>query len=217
MPKRTRWSTMKKDTISFEKLRQQFAVYNKTAGKSARTVEWYEQKLGLFERYLGPNACLADVTIQNVRGFIADLQERTQRNPNNPHTIMEGPLSSSYINGFVRGLRLLDLAARGRLHRHQHPQAAQAAEDHSQGQGGAERRRGETLGRHLRPRRALRRPWLRDDLGHPRQWSAGLRDLRTPHGIRAPRAGLPEGVGEREQRTARSDRPDLSRRPSEMA
>jgi integrase/recombinase XerC/integrase/recombinase XerD len=96
---------MKKDTISIRKLREQFAVYNKTAGKSARTVEWYEQKLDLFERYLGSEACLADVTVPNVRGFIAELQERTQRNPNNPHSRMEGPLSSSYINGFVRGLR----------------------------------------------------------------------------------------------------------------
>ena len=84
MAKRTRWSTMKKDTISFEKPRQQFTVYNKTVGKSARTVAWYEQKLELFERYLGPDACLADVTIPNVRGFIAELQERTQGNPNNP-------------------------------------------------------------------------------------------------------------------------------------
>ncbi len=105
MPKRTRWSAMKKDTISFEKLRQRFTVFNKTVGKSARTVEWYEQKLELFERYLGPDACLADVSILNVRGYIAELQERTQRNPNNPHTRMEGPLSSSYINGIVRGLR----------------------------------------------------------------------------------------------------------------
>jgi len=96
---------MKKDAISFEKLRQQFTVYNKTAGKSPRTIDWYEQKLTLFERYLGPDACLADVTIPNVRGYIAELQERTERNPNNPHTRMKGPLSSSYINGIVRGLR----------------------------------------------------------------------------------------------------------------
>jgi integrase/recombinase XerD len=105
MVKRTRWSDMKKDSIPFKKLREQYAVYNKTAGKSARTVEWYEQKLELFERYLGPDACLADFTVPNVRGYIAELQERTQRNPNNKRSRMEGPLSSSYISGIVRGLR----------------------------------------------------------------------------------------------------------------
>jgi integrase/recombinase XerC/integrase/recombinase XerD len=96
---------MKKDSIPFEKLREQFAIYNKTAGKSPSTVWFYEQKLGLFERWLGPDACLADVTIANVRAYIVDLQERTERNPNNKHSRMEGPLSSSYINGIVRGLR----------------------------------------------------------------------------------------------------------------
>lgn len=105
MPKRTRWSAMKKDTISIRKLREQFTVFNKTAGKSVRTVEWYEQKLDLFERYLGADACLADVTVPNVRGFIAELQDRTEKNINNPYTRTLGPLSSSYINGFVRGLR----------------------------------------------------------------------------------------------------------------
>lgn len=105
MPKRSRWSKMKKDDIPFAKLRQQFEVYNKTVGKSPSTVWWYEQKLGLYERWLGPSACLGDVTIPNIRAFIVELQERTERNPNNPYTRMEGPLSSSYINSFVRALR----------------------------------------------------------------------------------------------------------------
>jgi len=97
---------MKKDNIPFGKLRQQFEVYNKTTGKSPSTVWWYEQKLGLFERWLGPDACLADVTIPNVRAFIVELQERTTKNLNNKHWIIkEGKLSSSYIQSFARALR----------------------------------------------------------------------------------------------------------------
>jgi integrase/recombinase XerC/integrase/recombinase XerD len=97
---------MKKDTIPFGKLRQQFEVYNKTVGKSPSTVWWYEQKLGLFERWLGPTACLADVTIPNVRAFIVELQERTTKHVNNKHwTTKEGKLSSSYIQSFARALR----------------------------------------------------------------------------------------------------------------
>jgi integrase/recombinase XerC/integrase/recombinase XerD len=97
---------MKKDNIPFGKLRQQFEVCNKTTGKSPSTVWWYEQKLGLFERWLGPDACLADLTIANVREFIVELQERTTKNLNNKHWIVkEGKLSSSYIQSFARALR----------------------------------------------------------------------------------------------------------------
>ncbi len=106
MPKRTRWSEMKKDAIPFAKLRQEFEVYNKTVGKSPSTIWWYEQKLGLYERWLGPTACLADVSITNVRSFIVELQERTTKNVNNKHwLIKEGKLSSSYVQSFARALR----------------------------------------------------------------------------------------------------------------
>ncbi|MEX2225930.1 MAG: tyrosine-type recombinase/integrase [Dehalococcoidia bacterium] len=106
MPKKTRWSAMNKNNTPFSKLREQFAVYNKTTGKSPATVSWYEQKLELFERWLGPDACLADVTIPNVRAYIAELQERTTRWDNNPKVLdKQGGLSSSYIHSFARGLR----------------------------------------------------------------------------------------------------------------
>lgn len=106
MPKKTRWSAMNKDKTAFSKLREQFAVYNKTTGKSPSTVWWYEQKLGLFERWLGPDACLADVTIPNVRAYIAELQDRTTRWDNNPNIKnKEGSLSSSYVQSFARALR----------------------------------------------------------------------------------------------------------------
>ncbi len=106
MPRKTHWNDMKKDAIPFAKLRQQFAVYNKTTGKSPSTVNWYEQKLELFERWLGPDACLADVTIPTVREYVADLQDRTTRHVNSPfHNSHEGKLSSTYIHGIVRGLR----------------------------------------------------------------------------------------------------------------
>jgi integrase/recombinase XerC/integrase/recombinase XerD len=106
MAKKTHWRDMKKDAIPFAKLREQFAVYNKTTGKSPATVNWYEQKLELFERWLGPDACLADVSIPTVREYVADLQDRTTRHVNSPfYKTHEGKLSSTYIHGIVRGLR----------------------------------------------------------------------------------------------------------------
>lgn len=106
MVKRTRWSKMRKDNIPFTKLRAAYVVYNKTAGKSPATVSWYEQKLELFQRFLGADATLTDVNVATVRTFVADLQDRTTRNVNNPYnTRREGALSTSYIHGFVRALR----------------------------------------------------------------------------------------------------------------
>jgi site-specific recombinase XerD len=102
MAKRIRWNEMDKSTTPFRKLRAAFVVYNQTTGKSPHTVHWYEFRLELFERWLGP----ADVTIPNVRAYIADLQGRTQIHVNNRMVRnKEGALSSSYISGFARALR----------------------------------------------------------------------------------------------------------------
>lgn len=106
MPRKTRWSDMRKDRIPFSTLREQFRVYNKASGKSPGTVRWYEQALLCFERWLGPEPCLADLDIHAVRRYVAELQERTTRHVNNPlYKNHDGPLSSSYIQGNVRALR----------------------------------------------------------------------------------------------------------------
>ncbi len=97
---------MDKSRTPFPELRRAYRFYNETSGKSPHTVKWYEFRLELFERFLGEDANLADVTVQNVRAFIADLQSRNERHANNRFvTNKEGPLSSSYIQGFARTLR----------------------------------------------------------------------------------------------------------------
>lgn len=108
MDKRIRWTEMDKSKTPFSQLRAASKVYNQTTGKSAQTVKWYEFRLELFERWLGADATLADVTVANVRGYIAELQNRTQRWGNNRFVVnKDGPLSSSYIQGFARALRAL--------------------------------------------------------------------------------------------------------------
>ena len=47
MAKRTRWQSVNKARIPFAKLREAYAVFNKTSGKSPHTVEWYEFRLGV--------------------------------------------------------------------------------------------------------------------------------------------------------------------------
>ncbi len=104
--RRIGWREMEKSDIPFGKLRDAFVVYNKTTGKSPNTIRWYEERLELFERFVGPRATLADVAVPNVRAYIAHLQDRKTRYENN-HFIRnkEGALSSSYIQGFARALR----------------------------------------------------------------------------------------------------------------
>jgi len=97
---------MDKRRTPFPQLRAAFGSYNRSTNKSPRTVAWYDQRLELFERHLGSGATLGDVTVEAVRGFVAELQGRTRRYENNPFVENKnGVLSSSYIQGFVRALR----------------------------------------------------------------------------------------------------------------
>lgn len=106
MVKRIRWTEMDKSNTPFRDLRREFAVYNQTTNKSPATVRWYDFRLELIERWLGPAATTSDVTIANARGYIAELQGRTTRHANNRFfKKKDAELSSSYIQGFARALR----------------------------------------------------------------------------------------------------------------
>jgi hypothetical protein len=97
---------MNKSAIPLAKLRTAFEVYNQTTGKSPSTYHWYSDKLALFERFLGKGCQLSDFTRESAREFIAHLQGRRIRHEHNRFVKnKEGTLSSSYIQGFARGLR----------------------------------------------------------------------------------------------------------------
>ena len=97
---------MTKDDIPLADLAASFRLFNKTTGKSPRTVDWYDTRLELYGRFLGSEARLRDLTIERVRAYIVHLQERTERHIHNPFMRpKEGPLSSAYIQGNVRALR----------------------------------------------------------------------------------------------------------------
>jgi hypothetical protein len=67
MVRRESRAKMDKGSIAFAKLRQSYMVFNKTTGKSPRTVDWYDSRIELFERFLGPEAKLGDLTVARVR------------------------------------------------------------------------------------------------------------------------------------------------------
>ena len=106
MAKKQSWAEMDKSKTPLSKLIEGFALYNRTTNKSPRTVSWYGERLGLFQRFAGQEAALADISVTNARAFIAELQARTTRNPNNPfYKNKDRPLSSAYIQSFARALR----------------------------------------------------------------------------------------------------------------
>lgn len=77
-----------------------FEVHNRTEGKSPRTVEWYNEVLGLFVDWLTENNLstgLEEIGEPEVRRFVLHLQQTPGRTGK--------PLSSHSINNRVRALR----------------------------------------------------------------------------------------------------------------
>lgn len=106
MPARRRSSAMQKDSIPFRQLVSLYEIFNKTVGKSPRTVSWYNQRLALFARFVGSECTLGDVTVERTRAFIVSLQDQRVRHANNPYMpVQDGPLSTAYVQGCVRALR----------------------------------------------------------------------------------------------------------------
>ncbi|MCJ7655611.1 MAG: phage integrase N-terminal SAM-like domain-containing protein [Dehalococcoidia bacterium] len=81
-----RWEKMEKASIQLSVLVRHFELYNKTEGKSPNTIDWYNQTLKQFGRFLiekKKSSRLAELGEAEVREFIAYLQERRkwQDNP----------------------------------------------------------------------------------------------------------------------------------------
>jgi len=97
-----------KDLIDLKELAKHFEFYNKTEGKSLRTVEWYNLSLRLFYQFLlenGKSTKLGDLGEAEVRKFILYLQER-KRWQANPYVLNQrGKLAAISIQTYIRALR----------------------------------------------------------------------------------------------------------------
>lgn len=105
--KNKRWQELEKDSIPLNKLAQHFEAYNRSEGKSIRTVEGYSKVLNYFAEYLEKNDLsdrLADLNIDVVRDFILYLQTKKRRN-SHPYTKPNGNLSPASVQNYVRSLR----------------------------------------------------------------------------------------------------------------
>ena len=85
--------------LELSKLVEKFLVHKRSKGFSERTVEWYQQALGLFQTWLADedmSTCLDDIGEDEVRLFILYLKTRPG---------LRGPASSHTVNNRVRAMR----------------------------------------------------------------------------------------------------------------
>ncbi|MCL5958835.1 MAG: tyrosine-type recombinase/integrase [Chloroflexi bacterium] len=94
-----RWSDLNPAKLTLASLKEHFEVFNRSEGKSRKTVAWYNETLQDFIRYLERQAIapiLAAADELAVRRYILDLQSRE---------VNGKPLSSHSVNCRVRALR----------------------------------------------------------------------------------------------------------------
>lgn len=92
-----------------ETLTEGYFLACRSAGKSPRTVAWYEEKLTRYRRWLTDweyPRTTESLTPSLVRRFVADLQARTRRWDEHPNVpTQEGGLSPYTVRGFVQVLK----------------------------------------------------------------------------------------------------------------
>jgi len=94
-----RWSDVAKDSIELAQLVDYYETYNRSEGKSPRTVEWYGEVLNSFVAWLkrqGKPTNLGSVDEMVIREFILALREKRWNGK---------MLASSTLNNRVRALR----------------------------------------------------------------------------------------------------------------
>jgi len=106
--KNRRWQELEKDNIPLEKLARHFEAYNRSEGKSPRTVEWYCRVLRFFRNYLqeqGHSTKLGELTLEVAREFILYLQTRKKWDKHPCIPSPDGKLAAISVQNYVRGLR----------------------------------------------------------------------------------------------------------------
>ena len=106
--KNRRWEEVEKDSVELSALARHFELYNKTEGKSLKTIDWYNQALRQFHHFLiesEKSTSLGDLGEVEVREFIFYLQER-KRWQDNPFVVKNGgKLAAISIQTHIRALR----------------------------------------------------------------------------------------------------------------
>jgi len=102
-----RWEEVDKSNILLDKLIRHYESFNRSEGKSPRTISWYSDTLRTFEGFLKKDgsALLRDAGINQVREFILYLQEKEKWDGNGRTCSKGSRLSPFTVQGFVRSLK----------------------------------------------------------------------------------------------------------------
>jgi site-specific recombinase XerD len=106
--KAMRWDSMDKDKTPLEKLVLQYEAFNRSEGKTSKTVSWYNTSLYLFLDYLrgqGIEPTLGSVDIGVVRDYVLHLQKRNKF-AEHPTTPSRGELlAPTSIQCYIRAIK----------------------------------------------------------------------------------------------------------------
>ncbi|MDI6858827.1 MAG: tyrosine-type recombinase/integrase [Dehalococcoidia bacterium] len=109
-PRKTqRWEEMDKSTVPLETLFANYALYNRSEGKSPSTISWYNDKLNDLLRWLREKEYPTDLggfSVERVRQFVLYQQERENKYERNTFVPTQAEkLSGHTIRGYVRTLK----------------------------------------------------------------------------------------------------------------
>ena len=93
-----KWQQMDKSSIKLSKLIEFYETFNRSEGKSSRTVEWYNEVLNLFHNWLKSEkkkTNLGLISEMEVRGFILSLREKRLKGKGLSHPYHKQPRTSS--------------------------------------------------------------------------------------------------------------------------
>jgi integrase/recombinase XerC/integrase/recombinase XerD len=105
--KNLRWDEVEKDSIELQVLAKHFELYNRTEGKSSKTIDWYNLALKQFHCFLLESERVTQLGAlgePEIREFILYLQNRTRWH-NNPNVKGRRKLASTSIQTYIRALR----------------------------------------------------------------------------------------------------------------
>ncbi len=104
-----RWEDMDKSGTPLESIIRTYQLFNRSEGKSERTVVWYDGKLHEYVRWLehsGHSTTLQEFETDRVREYILSLQARDTKFDRNPFIGgRPGKLAAETIRGYVRTLK----------------------------------------------------------------------------------------------------------------
>ena len=106
--KAKRWESMDKGNAGLDKLMLQYEAFNRTEGKTAKTIQWYNLSLHLLNEFLkekGYSNFLKDLDLELIRTYILYLQTRRRFEGHPLIPTQDERLSPASVENHVRAIR----------------------------------------------------------------------------------------------------------------